>query len=79
MLKQRLEPHPIASGCLLGKAFLGRQYAGAPDASMLDRLALPTLYPRDLGERLEMPFDLRWIRAFRRPGGVAQLVRARES
>ncbi|ESY96695.1 hypothetical protein X738_10085 [Mesorhizobium sp. LNHC209A00] len=31
------------------------------NASKLDRLALPTLYPRDLGERLEMPFDLRRI------------------
>ncbi|CCV09054.1 hypothetical protein MESS2_810028 [Mesorhizobium metallidurans STM 2683] len=36
-------------------------YVGMPAASMLDRLGVPTLYPRDLGERLDMPFDLRRI------------------
>jgi hypothetical protein len=34
---------------------------GMPAASMLDRLAVPTLYPPDLGERFDMPSDLRRI------------------
>ncbi|TIP88304.1 MAG: hypothetical protein E5X63_06540 [Mesorhizobium sp.] len=35
--------------------------AGIPAASMLDRLGIPTLYPPDLGERFDMPADLRRI------------------
>ncbi|PAQ02691.1 hypothetical protein CIT25_08730 [Mesorhizobium mediterraneum] len=37
------------------------EYANMPAASMLDRLGLPTLYPPDLGERFDMPSDLRRI------------------
>jgi hypothetical protein len=47
--------------CLPGKAFRRREYPGMPVASMLDRLAVPTLYPRDLGERFDMPSILRRI------------------
>jgi len=41
-----------------------------PVASKLDSFALPPLYPRDLGERLEMPPVTGGFQAICHPGGV---------
>ncbi|CAI2933476.1 protein of unknown function [Aminobacter niigataensis] len=47
--------------------------------SLLDRFVIQTLYPPDLGERIDACLFRDSFSSLLHPGGIAQLVRARES